>query len=96
MGEISDGVTAQTVRTRGKYCSNWGNYCTQCRTDPYIKLFNPCEQARILAELAARLLTGSYGHRYQVHVQSVTDSLADISKTCYQFMKQIIIYQIEG
>ena len=92
---IADGVTVQTSKTREKYWKCWTSYCTQCNTTPYLTDLNPCERTVIITGFAARVRTGAYGLGDQVRVQSVTDALAAISKTCQLVGKPSPVYKVE-
>jgi len=93
---ITDGVTAQTSKTRERFWKDWTGYCKQCCTDPYLEQLTPCERSIIITAFAARVRTGAYGLGNQVRVQTVTDALAAISKTCQLVGKQSPVYETEG
>jgi hypothetical protein len=93
---IADGTTHQTAKTREKYWKDWCAYSTQCTPDPYLRKLTKCERAILLTGFAARVRTGAYGRGDQVKVQTVTDALAAISKTCQLVGEQSPVYETEG
>jgi len=95
-GEIADGVTVQTSKTRQRYWKHWAGYCQQCNTDPFLTGISPCERAIIITAFAARVRTGAYGRGDQVKVQAVTDVIAAISKTCELVGQCSPVYKSEG
>ena len=92
---IAYGVTAQNARTMNKYWRHWNNYCKKCITEPYLRSVKPCEQEIIVTEFSVRGWTRAYSQGDQVHVQSFTDALAVISRTCQLVWGESSIYQTE-
>ena len=95
-GTIADGVTVQTSKTRQKYWKHWTDYCQNCSTDPFLTGLSPCERAVVITAFTARVRTGAYGRGDPVKVQTVTDALAAISKTCELVGKCSPVYKSEG
>ena len=87
---IANGITVQNAKAREKYWKAWTGYYDECNADPYLECLSRCEQGVLLTGFAARVRTGVYVYRDQVHVQTVTQALAAISITCP------VLYESEG
>ena len=70
-----------TSRTREKYWNHWCRYANAIEIDPLLRTTDPLIRDVVLTAFAARVRQGSYGHGYQIKVQTVTTALAAISKT---------------
>ena len=93
---IADGVTAQTAQTRQKYWKHWTEYCQLFQQGPHLDTITACEKSVIITGFAARVRTGAYGLGDQVSVQTVTNALAAVSKTCQLVGQQSPIFETEG
>ena len=79
---IDHGVVAQNNKTREKYWSHWTTYTNLFKKEPFLKDCTNAEKVIIITAFAARVRKGFYGKGKQVTVQSVTQALAAITKTC--------------
>ena len=79
---IDNGVVAQNTKTREKYWSYWTTYTKLFGKSPFLTDCTKVEQIIIVTAFAARVRRGYYGKGKQVTVQTVTQALSAISKTC--------------
>ena len=93
---IGNEITVQTSKARVKYWNTWTSYYEECNVGPYLDTITPCESTIILASFAAQVITGDYGNGSQVRVQTVTQALTVISKTCQLVVKPSTFYEAEG
>jgi hypothetical protein len=93
---IADGVTAQSAKARKKYWKHWTTYCTSCNTDPYLTDLTTCEKTVIITAFAGRVRTRAYGLGNQVGVQTVTQALSVITKTCQLVGQPSPVIEKEG
>ena len=73
---------AQNTKTREKYWNHWRAYTKLFNKDPFLTNCTKTEQIIITTAFAARVRSGFYGKGKQVTVQTVTQALSAISKTC--------------
>ena len=79
---ISNGVVAQNIKTREKYWAHWTSYTSLFNKNPYLTDCTNKEQIIIVTAFAARVRKGYYGKGKQVTVQTITQALSAITKTC--------------
>ena len=79
---IDNDVVAQNTRTREKYWTHWRAYTKLFKKDPYLTSCTNVQQIIIVTAFAAQVRSGYYGKGKQVTVQTVTQALSAITKTC--------------
>ena len=90
------GIAAQTAHTQERYWKHWCSYCHECNVNPFLDGIPDIEQGFLVTGFAARVRSGAYGHGHRVTVQSVSQALAAISKTCQLARKRSPVYEEAG